>query len=146
MMVFDVKQLNTYISILNLEMPKLGMKILNIIVFIILCTLGVLFLLAAPVDPIRMQSRIIIGSILLVVSLISLVSISLLIHRSEQLGPSSTGEIPQTPEKLYVPKELVCPECGELIKITDDLKQKTYVYCDQCGKEILIPKDSVNWG
>ena len=64
-------------------MPKIGMKILNIIVFVVICTLGVLFLLAAPVDPTRMLSRIIVGSILIFCSLVSLVTISLLINRNE---------------------------------------------------------------
>ena len=128
-------------------MPKIGLKILNIIVFIVLCTLGVLFLLASPVDPVRMQSRIIVGSILIVLSLVSLITISLLISRNEYGNVRYVKKSDKIQEEIFYSKEVVCPECGELIKITDNIKANgRFVYCDQCGKEIQIPKDNVNWG
>ena len=84
-------------------------------------------------------------SILLASSLISIVTISLLIQRNEDGRTRLINQQKQVQDKVFYPNELVCPECGELIKITDDFHSKTFVYCDQCGKEIQIPKDNVNW-
>ena len=110
-------------------MPKIGLKILNIIVFIVLCTLGVLFLLASPVDPVRMQSRIIVGSILIVLSLVSLITISLLISRNEYGNVRYVKKSDKIQEEVFYSKEVVCPECGE----KNHLEMMDRGECIHCG-------------
>ena len=130
---------------MKLEMQKLGMKILNIIVFVVLCSLGVLFLLASPVDPIKTQSRIVVGSIFLFCSLSSLIIITLLMKRNENCTAKFEEAKQQVQDEIFFVKELVCSECGELIKIPENMQNKSFIYCEQCGKEIQVPKDNLKW-
>ncbi len=122
------------------------LKIMNYGVFIILTGLGVLFLLASPVDPARMVSRLIVGVVLIVIAIIILVVISLVIQRREyKIVKVVKGSNERDDQSVNIPSEIVCTNCRNPIEITDKLKRENKVICEKCGLEIKIPKSKVRW-
>lgn len=126
---------------------SIGLKLVKYFVFFILTMLGVLFLLAAPVDPSSAVIRLIIGVILIFAGIVVFVVFSLIIQKknvkvvkvSEEKSKDNNTKI------AHVPSVLICQDCKNEIILTEALKMKEYVICETCGKEIKIPKDNVNW-
>jgi len=127
-----------------MEDSSVFLKIGNICLFVILTFLGVIFLLAAPVDPSSAVSRLLVGIILIIVAIVILVIISLIIQRKKYKVVKVIKDI-SGQEQKYVPSEIVCKNCNNQIELTEDLKKKDKVICEMCGEEIKIPKDNVNW-
>lgn len=119
------------------------LQIFNYGLFVVLCGLGVLFLLASPVDPSMMVSRLIVGIILIVLSIVILVILSLLIQRRTYTVVKTLKEEVSTEE--FYPFEIICNNCRSPIEITEDLKTRENVICHKCGEENIIPKDNIKW-
>lgn len=118
------------------------LKFLNVFVFIILCGIGVLFLVAAPVDPAQMTSRLIIGVILIVAAIVILALISLVIQRRKYMVVHVQYE---DEEKKILPKHIICPNCHASMELTDFMKEQNQIYCEKCGTPIKLSHDGIKW-
>lgn len=118
------------------------LKFLNVVVFVILCFMGVVFLVAAPVDPTQMVSRLIIGIVLIVAAIVILAVISLVIQRRKYTIVKVQYE---DEEKKILPNHIICPNCGASIELTDLLKEQKVIYCEKCGYPIKLSFDGVKW-
>lgn len=121
------------------------LKILGILVFIVLTALGVLFLLAAPVDPTRALSRLITGSLLITGGIIILVVLLLITKRLETRVVKVEKVEKKKQKRAEVFNQMVCKNCGRAIELTGSLSRKDVAICEGCGEEIKIPKDEINW-
>ncbi len=122
------------------------LRVISYILFIVFISIGLLYLLAAPVIPALTLSRLIIGITLIVLGILILVVISILIQRKRQ----AIVRIPEqaqfgTTDQSTVPVEIICRECQAPIEITEDLRGKKSVICESCGTENLIPRSKVKW-
>ncbi|MHA1146782.1 MAG: hypothetical protein ACTSR8_00890 [Promethearchaeota archaeon] len=122
------------------------LQVLSILLFIILMIFGILFLLAAPVNPATAFSRIITGIILIIVAIALLVITSLLIQKSKikvvKITHTDKGSV-KIEQK--VPLEIICKSCSNPIEISEELSKKNEIICEKCGELIKIPKDNVRW-
>ena len=66
-----------------MEDTKSYLQVANIIIFVVLTSLGVLFLMAAPVDPSVMVIRFFIGIALVTIALLIFIIVLLFIQRSK---------------------------------------------------------------
>lgn len=121
-------------------------KVISVLGFIILCGIGVLFLMAAPVDASRMTSRLIIGVVLIVLSILFLALAGRAIEFSKykfkeyKKSASSSDEA-----ESYLPDQIICNKCGQKIQLSDYMKKQDVVYCENCGDQIKLDKDNINW-
>ncbi|MHA1758828.1 MAG: hypothetical protein ACTSVV_18825 [Promethearchaeota archaeon] len=123
-------------------------KIFGFCIFTILMMLGILYLLAAPVNPSLSLMRLMTGTILIIIAMFLLITflfISNRIFNKDILVKNNLQPQERNISIKRAPLELICQECGNLIKITDDLLNKNDVICEKCGNLIKIPKDNLNW-
>lgn len=122
-----------------------ALKVCNVILFVILMVIGLLYILAAPVNPVTASSRILTGTILIIAAIALLVIITLVLNRSKYKVEKTI--VSETTKKAIpiAPDELICKNCGHAIDLTEDLKKRKKVICESCGEELKIPKDNINW-
>ncbi len=121
------------------------LKVFNLALFVILTGLGVLYLLAAPVKPLIAGVRIITGVVLIAVAIGLFVVISLVIQRKKVKVVKVVGVGTERLNTENIPSEIVCKNCDTVVELSDDYKKRNKVICENCGEELTIPKDNVNW-
>jgi len=121
------------------------LKIIAIILFIALTFFGVVFLMASPVEPTETTSRLIVGILLIIFGIGILVAILSIIQRTKYKYVKVEKPRDVEKETQYVPPEMICKNCGTSLEISEEMKKRDVVYCENCGEEISLPKDKVRW-
>ena len=65
-------------------------------------------------------------------------------HRAIQLKIVGDGKN-SVKQKEFYPKDLICKNCSNHIRIEDSMIENGRVTCDGCGKQIEIKGSEVNW-
>ncbi len=123
-------------------------KIFNYCITFLLIAFGILFVMAAPVDPTTSVTRLITGVVLIVAGIVFFAVFSLVIERRKykvvKVKEQQNGE-----KKKYYPKEIICKNCKQKTEITDllkeQIKEKETIYCENCGQSIVLDNLDVNW-
>jgi len=106
---------------------------------------GIVFIFAASVDYTLYLSRLLIGIVLICIAVGLFVIISLVIQRRKYQVVKVIRKEEEKDETKFVPSEMVCKECNHPLEISRDMKKLDKVFCENCGAELKIPKDEVNW-
>lgn len=121
------------------------LKILNVGMFIVLTFFGIIYIFAAAADYTLYMGRLIIGITLIGIAIFLLVVISLVIQRRQYKVVKVIKTEEEEDKTKFVPSEMVCRDCNTPLEISKDMKKRDNVFCENCGVEIKIPKDKVNW-
>ncbi|MBD3350144.1 MAG: hypothetical protein GF364_01505 [Candidatus Lokiarchaeota archaeon] len=103
--------------------------------------------MAAPADESEMTGRLIVGVVLIVFAIVFLA----LAARGIEYGNLKVKKIHKVTDvqkenaEKNLANQIICKKCKNVVNLTDYMKEQDVIYCENCGNEIKLDKDGIDW-